>query len=455
MPSAFSSISEPSAESTPLATLGGGIITPVPQWRRGEFVAVCGFDGGTRFSLSVEPLPSFSRTVKIVRSALETHESTRQPVPLWDGVDATLGRGVDATLGRGVCCRGASSDERAYFRDLPQEGAVCLFTDEFRVILRLGVLDGVSCASRNDAVVILGWRAFVQNSSVYAASMRVCEFLRRLGLRVTFDRVNRVDVNVTVDSIPMALIRDAFCGGFFRSRSSGRLFDNRPGILGTLYFGGKESPVMFRAYDKSAELRATVADPDSRDKLRVLRRQFGDESLTRLTRFEFELHRRILRDFGVADFRDLEMKLSAILKHLLGEWLRVTETPYERKASDRHRNRQTVAPWWAFIADSLAAFAASLADGQAVDVKRGSHHRTTGARSRSTADRWAFAAFEEALIVRAESGEDVDADEVLEQFCAAIRAKMLRGELGRGSASGTVSGADLAWNYAVGAFGKE
>lgn len=410
------------------ATQEGGIVTPFPLWRRATR-SVCSFDGGSRFSVSVDPLPNFCHIGRGVLQLLEEHAETREPVRLWDGVTV----------------RGASADERAFFRDYPAEGAACFVCDEFRVILRLSVLDCVSCPSRNHCVVILGWRAFVENPSIQAAYLRVCEFLRRLGLVATLDRINRVDVNATVDGVPMQLVRDAFCGGFFCSRSAGRLFDNRPGVLGTLYFGGKSSPVMLRVYDKSAELRSAIADPEARDKLRLLRSQFGDESLTHLTRFEFELHRGILTDFDVSDFCELEKRLSAILKYLCEKWLRVTETKHEKYAADRHRDRRTVAPWWAFLASRFAAFADTLT-ASPVQVSRGSHRRTTGAKSIQAADRWAAVAFEEAYRSRVDSGENIDPDELLSQFVGVLRVRIQRGEVGRGSVG---TGAALAWNFAL------
>lgn len=435
---AFSILAGSNQDSTPcvliepqenFATTGGGIVTPVPLWRRATG-SVCSFDGGTRCSVSVEPLPSFCHIGPGVLRALRQHELTREPVPFRDGVSV----------------RGASADEKSYFRDYPNEGAVCFVTDEFRVILRLSVLNGVSCPSRNHCVIIFGWRAFVENPSVSAAYLRVCDFLHSLGLVAELSRINRVDVNCTVNGVSMSIIREAFCGGFFCSRSAGRLFDNRPGVLGTLYFGGKSSPVMFRAYDKSAELMASMSDSDSREKLRLLRGQFGEDSLPNLTRFEFEMHHKFLADFAVSDFRDLEMKLSAILKYLTDKWLRVTETKHEKYGADRHRNRQSVAPWWAFLADAFASFAATVAKGESVAIARGTHQRTTGAKSKASADRWARVMLRECIRVRRENGENVDFRELFASICNDYRDPLERCS---GAGEGSVCGSLAVWNYVL------
>lgn len=387
MPQAFSSIPSKFEVSTPApadpqndsATHGGGIVTPVPQWRRGPHAPLCSFDGGTRFSLSVTAEVAFCHWGPRVLEALAVHEQTREPVPLGDGVQV----------------RGASADELGYFSDYPHEGGVCFVSDEFRVILRRSVLDGVLSEKKNDAVCILGWRAFVENSSVQAAFERVCVFLRHCGLVPTLQAINRLDVNATVDDVPMSMVRDAFHGGFFWTRATPGLHE------GTVYFGRRDSAVLFRAYDKTAELRCGIDSVEAREKFRFLARYFPPESLAHLTRFEFELHRKELERFSVSDFRDLEKKLLAILKRLLCNWLSVRETSYKKDRADRHRGRNTAAPFWANLSQAFESFAVSVSADQ-IHVQTRRQGRTTGEKSLQTSKRYLRIMAEESFRVRRE-----------------------------------------------------
>lgn len=405
----------------------GGIVTPLPMCQHASR-SVCGFDGGTRFSVVLDRGSRFWHFQRGVLAAMVEHEQTRQPVPLGSS---------------GLSVRGASKAELSYFRDLPERG-YCVTCDDFRVIIRDSVLLGVSCPSRNDCVVILGWRIFTQISTLSGAFSHVCDVLRSLGFVPRLDCINRVDVNVTVDSVPLSRIRQAYVDGLIATRSAPRLIEARPGRLETMYFGKHDSPVMLRIYDKSAELRATVKTDEGRAKLRSLREQFGEESLPHLTRFEWELHRSFLQDYAVKDFCDLETKLSAMLEYLLDRWFRVLET---RPGNNRHRDRQRVAPWWSSLADSLRAFAVSLSDNPQA-VTRAKHVKTTGARSDVRSFAWLKIAALECLSIDREKldklGRDATIDALAERLAFALKTSP-----DVPIDSGWGSGAELAWNYAL------
>lgn len=405
----------------------GGIITPLPMWQHARS-RVCSFDGGTRFSMILDRGAGFCHFQRGVLRAMNLHEQTREPVPL------------DSS---GLSVRGASRAELSYFRDLPERG-YCVGCEDFRIIIRDSVLDCVSCPSHNDCVVILGWRIFTQVSSLSAAFERVCDVLRELGFVPRLDVINRVDINVTVDDVPMARIREAYVSGLFATRSPGRVFDARPGKLETLYFGKHDSPVMFRVYDKSAELRATVKTEEGRAKLRALSEQFPEESLTHLTRFEWELHRSYLQDFAVRDFRDLETKLSAIVEHLTARWIRVLET---RNAADRHRARQRVASWWVSLSESLRAFCVSLTENP-VQITRAKHTKTSGGRSAVRSFAWLKTAAIECLSIDREK-LDKDGRNATIDALAARLAYALKTSPDVPTVSGWGTGPDLAWNYAL------
>lgn len=383
----------PSAEILNDATRDGGIVNPVPQWRRGALAPLCTFDGGCRFSLSVVGSPRWFSACPLVLRALSEHERTWQPAPLGDGGAAPLGDG-GAPLPF-VEVRGASGEELSYFVDYPADGAVCFVSDEWRVILRRSVLEGVVSQIKNDVVVILGWRAFCDNPSIQAAFLRVCAFLRSLGLAATLQRINRVDVNATVDDVSMELVRECFHRGLFWTRAT-------PGLhQGTVYFGRRDSAVLFRAYDKSAELRSAVDTVDGRAKLRHLAHYFPVASLSHLTRFEFEIHRKELDRFSVRDFCDLENKLCAILQRLCNVLLTVRENPYNKTRADRHKDRVNIAPFWSYLSDAFQLFARQISSKQ-IQVKTRRQGRTTGEKSKKTADRYARIFLDECFRVRRE-----------------------------------------------------
>ena len=414
--------------------LEGDVVTPLPTWRHTAH-SVCSFDGGTRFSATFEKGASFCHFRTGVLDALREHSQTREPVQILPGVSV----------------RGASKDECSYFRDYPHNGAVVLVSDEWRIIIRSEFfatrLQESLQTSDNTAVVIFGWRAFAQNPSVSAAYRRLESFLAACSVQMSLDVINRLDVNITTDAVPMSLIRDAFTSGCMMSRSAGRLFDNRPGVLGTLYVGGKSSPVMMRAYDKTAELRGSLNTSEGRDKLRFLRGLFGEDSLTRLTRVEFELHRAYLRDFKVIDFDDLETKLLAMLKNLTGKWLRVLETPHDVNRADRHVERLKVVSWWQSISAKFAEFAETIQTDQR-PATRDRHERTTGARSFSRALSWLKIAGLECLALRCQNLDDSERDATIEEIGRRL-VVALKQTPAANNAAGWGSGADLAWKYVL------
>lgn len=399
----------------PVATLDGGIVTPVPQWRRSPQSPLVSFDGGTRFSFSVVGVSPWISWAPRVLRALDLHRVSRQPVPLGDGGAVPLGDGGAVR----VCVRGASADELAYFSDYPAEGAVCFVSDCWRVILRLSVLNGVLSARKNDGVVIFGWRAFVENSTVSGASARVFDFLSAIGLEPTLQTINRLDVNATVDDVPMELVRACFHGGRFWTRST-------PGLCeGTVYFGRRQSAVLFRVYDKSAELRAAIDTPEGRAKLRALAEYFPRESLEHLTRFEFEIHKKELDRFAVRDFRDLEIKLSAILNRLCRVLLTVRDIAYNKTRSDRHRSRVPVSDWWQRLADSFELFARQICVNQ-IQFKTKRQARTTGEKSRKTVERYARIMLDECFRVRREFDESSTDSDLWRDVLSDLMSSVLR-----------------------------
>lgn len=415
--------------------LEGDIVNPFPLWRH-TTRSIASFDGGTRFSATLKPANGFCHFRHRFLEALREHIRTRQPVQLLSGVDI----------------RGASGKECEYFRERPERGAFVLVTDEFRVIVRAELLQtrlqASADVSKNTAVVILGWRAFLQEKSVSAAYRRVCDFLSAFGLTTSLEVINRVDVNVTTDDLPMDVVRDAYTSKLFWTRSAGDLKDKRVSVLGTLYIGLSSSPVLLRVYDKTAELRANMGTDEGRAKLRYFREQFGEDSLTHLTRVEFELHRTFLRDFHVSDFDELESKLSAMLKYLTGKWLRVLAVPRNAKSTDRHRERVKLAPWWVKLSANFADFAQTLTENPR-DVSRAKHVWVNGSRSKARSLAWLKRAGQECLSLQ---GEDLDEQGIQSKIdeLAAWLAVALKLTPKAANPEQWGRGAELAWNYTLG-----
>lgn len=417
------------------ANLEGDIVNPFPLWQDATH-SIAAFDGGTRFSAVLKSQQGFCHFRHRFLDALREHIRTREPVELLPGVHI----------------RGASGKECEYFRDRPRQGAFVLVTDQFRVIIRAELLqtrlEASQNVSRNSAVIILGWRAFLHEKSPSAVYSTVCDFLAAFGLSMTLDVINRVDVNITTDDLPMEVVREAFTSKLFWTRSAGDLKDKRVNVLGTLYIGNSASPVLLRIYDKSAELRTNMGTDEGRAKLRALREQFGEDSLCHLTRVEFELHRTFLRDFHVSDFRELESKLSAMLKYLTEKWLRVLAVPRNEKSTDRHRDRVKLAPWWLALSAKFAEFAQSITDNQQ-PAERAKHIRTNGTRSKARSFAWLKRAAQECLALHSSGVDGLGLEDTIEEITAWLSVA-LKQTPRASNPDQWGSGPDLAWNYTLG-----
>jgi len=412
----------------------GGIITPLPMWRH-SIHSVCSFDGGTRFSATFERKSNFCHFQSRCLDALRIHRTTHTPVEVLPGVNL----------------RGAGFEERKYFRD-DVKSAIVLVSDEWRIIIREDFfstpLNSTSVVSLNSAVVIFSWRAFLQNPSIQSAYLRVCEFLSACGIHCKLDRINRVDVNVTFDDLPMETIRQAFLTGCFQTRTKAEAKERKHDVLGTLYIGDWKSPVMFRAYDKTAELRANIKTDEGREKLRYFRYVFGEESLTHLTRCEFEIHSAYLRDYHITDFAQLEKIFLAMLENMTVKWLRVLENPKDRNRSDRHIKRSKIAAWWRNLSEELRQFALMLEKEQLPAV-RALHQKSTGERSKTRAFSWLKIAGLECLSLRELDLDEKTRNEIIEELGARLIVA-LKQESETPAPGGWGSGSELAWRYVVG-----
>lgn len=368
----------------------------------------CAFDGGTRYSVQLMPTAHTWQFLKALLPDLrETHEITREPVFVNDF----------------LTYRGAGASERSYFRDRPYAADVFEFGD-FKIVIPFEVFDGLLAKNTRTCygIVILGWKIFSRFRHLTEAYQHVRERVRDvLGFALVLDQIRRVDFNLTTSKIPIDVVGDAYRDKRIRTKvRTCRPWDGKPCETETLYIGKKDNACIFRAYDKTKELMASIQDEDSRAKAAFLYSVLDVQSVSQITRFEFELHHEFLKDFAIKSFEDLESKLQGIILYLFRDWLRFLA---KRETSGR-KDREVLASWWETVRDEFLKFAHELSNSKR-KCRRLIHQATMGKRSLARARKFLEIAAKEYMVVSAKiehkDSMKLDVDEVAKSLAAVLR----------------------------------
>ena len=368
----------------------------------------CAFDGGTRFSVQLMPTAHTWQFAKAFLPDLrETHEITREAVFVNDF----------------LTYRGAGASERAYFRNRPYAADVFDFGD-FRIVIPFDVFDGILAKNYRNSfgIVVLGWKIFTRFRHMTEAYQHVRERVRDvLGFALVLDQIRRVDFNLTTTEIPIEVVGEAYRDKRIRTKvRTCRPWDGKPCETETLYIGKKDNPCMFRVYDKTKELMASIQDEDTRAKTAFLYSVLDISTVSQITRFEFELHHEFLKDFAIKSFEDLETKLQGIILYLFRDWLRFLA---KRETSGR-KDREVLASWWETLREEFLKFAHELSNSKR-KCRRLVHEATMGKRSLARARKFLEIAAKEYMVVSAKiQNKDLmklEVDEVSKSLADVLR----------------------------------
>lgn len=173
---------------------------------------------------------------------------------------------------------------------------------------------------------------------------RVQLVFKIFGGRILANRVSRVDVFADCTNILPGKVHAAAVDGCMVTRAKD--YDTRGKIVhGVQSFYIGKNP-MLRVYDKLAELHAK---PDQ-DKIRILADRFGGTIPDIVTRFEFQVRSRWLRDGGIETIQDLFSKFNGMCAYLCERFVRFTKRPVDHN----HADRAEVVDWWQKITETFS-----------------------------------------------------------------------------------------------------
>lgn len=182
-----------------------------------------------------------------------------------------------------------------------------------------------------------------------AAAYKLCSVVARLGGKVQKVKVSRADLAADFElSEPLTL---DLLRGCRVSRSNQTRHFEHGGKLESFYVGSGWSLVQARIYDKWLESIASGKKAWFQDVWR-------EREWPNVWRVEFQLRRKILKQFHVETVEDLLAKIAGIWKYLTEEWLSF------RYADDENVSRRSVHPWWERVQGCAEGF------GEIIGVKR-------------------------------------------------------------------------------------
>jgi hypothetical protein len=189
------------------------------------------------------------------------------------------------------------------------------------------------------------------------------EFIESLGFEITGEKLSRVDMQVMV-KIPVS--------EFIKAHYEQRVVT--PAQLCTIHSSGKRAESMsvgselrVSIYDKRKELKKQLKSDPVKVALmleNVLGKDFF-ETDTPLTRVEFQLHRSVLRDFGINSVQDLLEHETAIARYCSNKYFRILAEP---KKQGHTSEQKTSEIWLQVQSQFLSVF--SDAEGHRQEIKR-------------------------------------------------------------------------------------
>jgi hypothetical protein len=167
----------------------------------------------------------------------------------------------------------------------------------------------------------------------------IAEDLKAIGGgKIRFIKISRADLCADF-WIPGGLSHEFFLSHKVTRNEKGKLFLGR-NELETCYVADAKSPIQLRAYNKGLEMGKEGT------KLWFLG-LWGRESAEDVWRFEFQLRRPALKQFGINTIEDLREKQSGLWGYLTSKWFSL-RIPDNEKAE-----RRTVHPLWQAVQGSF------------------------------------------------------------------------------------------------------
>lgn len=189
----------------------------------------------------------------------------------------------------------------------------------------------VPSAGNGNVYVSVGARTLWQGGGIDGAVARILRRVSELGGSVYAFKLSRCDLAADVQ-LPAPLCEEYLTGSAVPSNLKNNA--HRSGDrLETIYFGGKESPVRLRIYDKSLEL---TTNPEKWWMTDV----WGIEGPSDVWRFEFQLRRAFLKSVGIDSVNDCTRNLASCWHYLTHNWFSL------RTSGDRNVTRREPTQLW-------------------------------------------------------------------------------------------------------------
>ena len=403
-------------------------VTPVPHNIPPKVTVggFCSYDGASAFRAKVQQFKGSKRFQEVCNYYRPGYDVTKMSCHIepWWG------------LGENVCYRKAARREINYLKMEDRTPIADVFEfPEFHVVFSCHFGDGLLPFRNNisDVVVIFGWRMFERVQTLQEAYEIVHDELYRMGFKIVEYDIRRVDFNITTANLPIGVFGDAYRNRKFKTLAQKFRTEGAGNEIETLYIGKSGSSVQFRAYNKTAELKSLANKFEAREKASAIFLKLGLDTVSQITRIEFELGATFFKDFEITTFSELDASLPSIIQYLFRDWLRFTEDNHE---TYRHKTREKVAKWWLESEKMLLTWADSFGV-DPEERERKLHSEGTGERAQALAK--AFVLVAAAELKRSKAHFDV------KEFALELAGLLESADLPRWG--GALSKRDFMLNY--------
>lgn len=154
--------------------------------------------------------------------------------------------------------------------------------------------------------------------------------IERAGGVIEAEVVSRIDPCVDLIDLAVAEFVEAVIGGrCVRRARKAQYFEDRSRWTGVAV--GMGGAISLRIYDKVAECEGTEKWTY------LLACRFEGEIPDVVTRVEYQLRRRALKEFGIDTIEDWKQKRGEVLRYLIEDWFRIVAEKVDRQNTERFR----------------------------------------------------------------------------------------------------------------------
>ena len=183
--------------------------------------------------------------------------------------------------------------------------------------------------------------------TLYEAHQKTLQFLSDLGFIIKKEKVSRVDLQV-ITPIPVKKFADWHFGLYTVCRARSDHFHRSSGRFETITLGNKKR-IELCIYDKRVEMTKAKQSETLKDVLFIQNccGQEWYESKAPITRIEYRIGRKVLKEFEIDTINDLLEREKGLVAYLTTDWFRILKKPKHRG----HENKQEIHPEWKAIQD--------------------------------------------------------------------------------------------------------